>query len=205
MAIKSKTKRCGFRFNCALMMQQPGLEPNDCPNHEACGHSWDFEYEDEPVTLSVTNPVSYQIEFYAYQRLDLAELLLNQRGASQLVEDFEIGSHLTWIQNYCLTIENSLQEFTGKYIAPNNCEAHRYNVKRPKGTYWYNKLTSTQQIFEPQIKDEKVKVIHLSHDSDPRNIVGRLGIHRRNRLAQAKTQLAIAQAALEQAAALLAD
>ena len=30
-------KRCGLGFSCALMMQQSGLQVEDCPNLETCG------------------------------------------------------------------------------------------------------------------------------------------------------------------------
>lgn len=44
--------------------------------------------------------------------------------------------------------------------------------------------------------------VHLSRDEDPLNTEARAGIERRNRLLQIKTQLRVAQAALEQAAAI---
>jgi hypothetical protein len=43
------------------------------------------------------------------------------------------------------------------------------------------------------------------HDDDPRNLEGRRGIERRNRLHQTETQLRIAEAALEEAIALLSE
>lgn len=94
---------------------------------------------------------------------------------------------------------------TDCYIAPDSCEAHRYNVKRPSGTYGYNKLTSREAIFKPEEKEEQVKVIHLSHDDDPRNTEGRRGIERRNRLHQVQTQLDVAARILEEAIALLEE
>ncbi|MBD1935576.1 MULTISPECIES: hypothetical protein [Cyanophyceae] len=77
----------------------------------------------------------------------------------------------------------------GFYIAPESIEAHQYSVKRPSGAYLYNKFTSKEAIFEPSQRTQKVKVLHLSHDDDPRNIEGRLGIERRNQLTQLRTKL----------------
>ena len=62
-------------------------------------------------------------------------------------------------------------------------------VKRPYGTYQYNKLTSKFAIFPPQQEENEVKVLHLSRDTDPRNILGRSGIERRNRILFLKTQI----------------
>ena len=66
-------------------------------------------------------------------------------------------------------------ELTSSYVAPPGVEAHRYRVKRPYATYQYNKLTSKQAIFPPQQEEQEVKVLHLSRDTDPRNILGRSG------------------------------
>ena len=54
---------------------------------------------------------------------------------------------------------------------------------------WYNKLTSKEAIFNLVERTQKVKVLHLSHDDDPRNIEARAGIERRNQLTQARTKL----------------
>ena len=67
--------------------------------------------------------------------------------------------------------------------------SHRYLVKRPYGTYEYNKLTSKQAIFPPQQEENEVKVLHLSRDTDPRNILGRSGIERRNKILYLKMQI----------------
>ncbi len=103
--------------------------------------------------------------------------------------------------------------------------AHRYNVKRPgriyrneegqlcqeRRIYWYNKLTASRAIFKPsedalpeEGAEEKrsVKAIHLSHDNDPRNVEGRLGLERRNRLMAIHTQLQVAANALAEANAI---
>ncbi|MBD2241866.1 hypothetical protein H6G35_35670, partial [Aulosira sp. FACHB-113] len=68
------------------------------------------------------------------------------------------------------------------------------------GVYGYNKLTADEPIFEPSEKQEKVRVIHLSHDDDPRNTEARLGIERRNQLTCVRTLLAKAVELLQEAA-----
>jgi len=78
-----------------------------------------------------------------------------------------------------------------------------YVVTRPWGKYSYNKLTATEPIFAPSIERRNVKVIHLSRDDDARNIEGRLGIERRNRLRKVSTRLAQAQALIEESSQIL--
>ena len=62
-------------------------------------------------------------------------------------------------------------------------------MSRPAGNYWYNKLTSKKAVFPPSVKEHKVKVLHLSKDTDARNIKARMGIERRNQLLALKTQI----------------
>ena len=85
--------------------------------------------------------------------------------------------------------QEMIAELTSSYVAPPGAEAHRYLVKRPYATYQYNKLTSKEAIFPPQQESQEVKVLHLSRDTDPRNILGRSGIERRNRILLLKTQI----------------
>jgi len=90
---------------------------------------------------------------------------------------------VTSIKSQIAELRGRLEPFSSDcYIAPEGCEAHCYNVKRPSGAYRYNKLASNRAIFEPERQSAKVKVIHLSHD-DPRNPEGRMGVERRNRSA----------------------
>jgi hypothetical protein len=207
-------KKCGFGFSCAAMLLQPGLEPKDCPNYETCGYASELTPEEE-VELIRVREVQRQEAQQQWERVQerirvsrhrAALMMLMERGCSQSLEDFGVTDSIASIETRLQELRSRLAQFTqGCYIAPNRCEAHRYNVKRPSGTYWYNKLTSRQAIFEPEEKEEKVKVIHLSHDDDPRNTEGRMGIERRNRLHQLQTQLQIAEGALEQAIALLSE
>lgn len=205
-------KKCGFGFNCAAMMLQPGLEPKDCLNYETCGSASELT-PDEEVELIRVREVQRQEAQQQWERIQerirvsrhwAALMMLTERGCSQSLENFGVVDSMASIEIRIQELRSRIAQFTeGFYIAPDNCEAHRYNVKRPSGTYWYNKLTSREAIFEPEEREEKVKVIHLSHDDDPRNTEGRLGIERRNRLHQLQTQLRIAEEALEQAGAVL--
>lgn len=205
-------KKCGFGFSCAAMMLQPSLEVKDCPNYETCGSASELTPEEE-VELIRVREVQRQEAQQQWERIQerirvsrhwAAVTMLAERGCSQSLEDFGVINSMELLAVRLQELRSRTEQFTqGCYIAPDSCEAHRYNVKRPSGTYWYNKLTSREAIFEPEEKEEKVKVIHLSHDDDPRNTEGRLGIERRNRLHQLQTQLQIAEGALEQAIALL--
>lgn len=97
-------------------------------------------------------------------------------------------------------LHEQLNNKEGQYIAPPGCEVHHYSVKRPSGVYGYNKLTAREPIFEPSIEEQKVKVIHLSHDNDPRFLEAQLGIERRNRLMRVRTLLTTAESLLRSCA-----
>lgn len=126
-------------------------------------------------------------------------MMLISRGCPQTLDSFGFPDSLTSIESQLAELRSRLESFAGdQYIASEGCEAHCYNVKRPSGTYWYNELTSKRAILEPEEQSAKVKVIHLSHDDDPRNPEGRLGVERRNRLSQVQTQIQIAEKALQQ-------
>lgn len=131
-----------------------------------------------------------------------AIMMLIARGCPQTPEGLGATEPIDTIATHLETLRSHIQQFEGKYIAPEACEVHEYSVKRPYGKYGYNKLTAETAIFEPAEKETKVKVIHLSHDDDPRNLEGRRGIDRRNHLTQIRTQLKLAEAALGQAVTL---
>jgi hypothetical protein len=206
-------KKCGFGFSCAAMMLQTDLEPIDCPNYQTCGSAFQLTPEEEVELIRVRQVQQQQAqqdweliqERFRISRREAAIMMLMARGNPQSL-DTGILEFMDSIATQLAELRSHSQQFTEDcYIAPDNCEAHIYNVKRPYGTYWYNKLSSTEAIFEPEEKEEKVKVIHLSHDGDPRNTEARLGIERRNRLHKLQTQLQIAETALEQAIALVIE
>jgi hypothetical protein len=202
------------------MLLQPGLEPMDCPNYQTCGSASELTPEEE-VELIRVREIERQVRATQYQeahqrseriretirmsRRSAAVSMLKQRGCPQPLSDFGLNETLVSIEHQIQTFRSLIEQIADSYIAPDNCEAHRYSVKRPSGTYSYNKLTSREAIFGPATEPNPVKVIHLSHDDDLRDIEGRLGIERRNRLHQAETQLKIAEAAIEAAIALLTE
>jgi hypothetical protein len=208
------TPKCGFGFNCAAMQLQPGLEPLDCPNYRTCGLVLQYTPEEE-VELIRVREIERQEAYQRSERIretiwmsrrSAAVTMLQQRGCPQPLENFSITEILTTLEQQLQTLSTRAADFTTDcYIAPDHCEAHRYNVKRPSGTYTYNKLRTKEAIFEPSTEPNPVKVIHLSHDDDPRNLEGRRGIERRNRLHQAETQLQQAIVALGEAFALLSE
>jgi hypothetical protein len=203
-------KTCGFGFSCAAMMMQPGLEPKDCQNFKACGSATTLTPEEE-VELIRIREIRWQQAQEEYRRFQerirvtrhrAAVMMLMARGCPQTPESLEVTESISVIDAHLETLRSHLQHFEGKYIAPEACEIHQYSVKRPYGKYRYNKLTAEAAIFEPSEKEAKVRVIHLSHDDDPRNLEGQHGIDRRNTLTQIRTQLKLAEAALVQAVAL---
>jgi hypothetical protein len=204
-------KRCGLGFDCASMMLQPGIDPGECENYATCGSATQLTPEEEFELIrwrEIQNQERQeqwerQREAIRVNRHQAALMMLMGRGCPQTPESLGVVELLTTVASKLEQVRSQLPQFSGQYIAPEKCEAHTYNVKRPKGVYCYNKLTAAEAIFDPSEKSEKVKVIHLSHDDDPRNSEARLGIERRNALAQARTQINVAHQALTQALELL--
>lgn len=179
-------KKCGFGFSCGAMMQQPGLEAKDCPNLDVCGAV--FEYSaDELIELVTVR--EHREERIRINRREAAIMMLMSRGNPQSIEDFDIPVLIAEIEESLALVKEQLTQFQNAYIAPESVEAHEYSVKRPSGIYPYNKLSAQHRIFEPAERSQKVKVLHLSHNDDPRNLEGRLGIERRNKLTQSRTRL----------------
>ena len=167
---------CRYGFSCALMMQIPGLTAVNCSNRTVCGTIKRLD-EDQLIEFGIAGGRI----FHATPR-QLAALMLNQRGQSQTTESLGINECLTTLSEQLSNkteLVNQANE-RDKYVAPVEAEVCSYNVKRPWGTYEYNKMMSLTPIFEPQIKEEPVKVIHLSKDQDFRNLEARVqipGIH----------------------------
>lgn len=204
-------RKCGFGFNCAAMMLQPELEPTACPNYQVCGSTLELMPDEEvelvrvPAQQQETEGQRQHVqERIRVSRSRAAVMMLMARGCPQTLESLGVVDLLASIEDRVEELRSQLASFSSDdYIAPEGCEVHCYNVKRSSGIYWYNKLASKRAIFEPEAGQAKVKVIHLSHDDDPRNQEGRRGIERRNQLTQVETQLQLAEAALQRAAALL--
>ena len=203
-------KTCGFGFSCAAMMLQPGLEPQNCPNFKTCGGATQLTPEEE-VELIRVREIRWQQAQEEFRRIQerirvtrhrAAIMMLMARGCPQTPESLGVIQPIAAIETHLEALRSHLEQFSGKYVAPEACEIHEYSVKRPYGKYGYNKLTAETAIFEPSEKDTKVRVIHLSHADDPRCLEGQRGVDRRNHLTQIRTQLRLAEAALRQAALL---
>ncbi len=202
-------KKCGLGFSCAAMMLSPGLDPGNCPNYKTCGSATQL-IPDEVVELHRARMERQQQaqtewemrrERIHLSRRQAAVMMLRMRGCPQNPQGLGVDDTIDQLDDRLRQLEAQLQAFADPdvYIAPEGCEVHRYAVARPYGKYWYNRITAAQAIFEPAEREQQVKTIHLSHDDDPRNIEARLGIERRNRLVQIKTQLERAESALSQA------
>lgn len=184
-------KRCAFGFDCSAMFLQPGLVADDCPNKETCKTLPDLP----PLSRTWFNRDRIIEGDRIRERIPLtnteaAIMMLLYRGNSQTPLSLGAIAALDALQITLTNLRNQLETYgTTSYIAPTNVEAHTYSVKRPRGTYQYNKLASPDAIFEPSERTEKVKVIHLSHDTDPRNLEAKAGIDRRNKLLQLTSKL----------------
>ncbi|MEW6495857.1 MAG: hypothetical protein AB1589_25555 [Cyanobacteriota bacterium] len=179
-------KRCGFGFDCAGMMMQPGVEASDCLNYEVCGAAQ--EYTDEDV-IELVRVREERRERIRISRGEAARMMLMQRGCSQTPESFGVTQLISEIESTLNEIKEKFRQFEGHYIAPSGAEVHQYTVKRRGRLYQYEKLSSQEAIFEPVERSQKVKVVHLGHSNDPRCLKVQEGIERRNRLTQSRSQL----------------
>lgn len=191
-------KKCAYGFSCANMLMQPGLEPEDCPNAATCGTITSLS-ERERAELQIARMQNNRRIVKAVKITPnwAAIRLLNSRGCPQTTETIGVDASLANLSSAIERCRAELNELSTGYVAPIGVEAHRYLVKRPGANYQYNKLTSKDPLFPPQVKDQKVKVLHLSTDTDDRNITARCGIERRNRILQLKTQIEAATNLLE--------
>ncbi|MEN9518991.1 MAG: hypothetical protein RLZZ381_1579 [Cyanobacteriota bacterium] len=191
-------KICSYGFSCASMLLQPGLTAENCPNRLVCGTIIQLTEEEQAELYAArmeNNRRIVQTVMMSPQRA--AQRLLNDRGCPQTAETIAVEESTVNLIARIAQCQEMIAELTSSYVAPPGVEAHRYLVKRPYATYQYNKLTSKEAVFPPQQEESYVKVLHLSSDTDPRNILGRSGIERRNRILLLKTQI-------EKAAELLA-
>ena len=206
-------KICGLGFDCASMMLQPGIDPGECFNYPTCGAAIKLTPDEEIELIRVREIASCQQqqewerteETFRTTRREAAVMMLMSRGCPQSSESLGVAAQMEAIAACVEQLHHNLNNLEGCYIAPLGCEVHHYNVKRPSGVYGYNKLTALEPIFEPSEKQQKVKVVHLSHDDDPRNTEARLGIERRNQLTRVRTLLATTVELLQEAANTLTE
>jgi len=171
------------------MLQTPGLTAAECPNAQVCGTIVELTPEEEVELLRARQEERQRWERVRVTAREAARMLLRHRGCPQTPESLGLLESLERIEARVGEVRERLGTFEGEYIAPPGCEAHRYNVKRPKGVFGYNKLTAREALFEPVEQQQRVKTIHLSYDDDARNLEAREGIARRNKLMQANTRL----------------
>lgn len=179
-----------------MMMQTPGLDSGDCPNYRTCGSGGSVDEELEFVW-------GVNQERIRLTRSEAAVLMLTRRGNPQSPESLGVVELVEEIESLLEAVKQRLTQFENVYVAPEQVETHRYNVKRRGKVFLYNKLASREAIFEPSERSQRVRAIHLSHDDDSRNLEARAGIQRRNQLTQARTKLREIQSRLAEALDLL--
>lgn len=183
-------KICSYGFSCASMLLQPGLTAENCPNRVVCGTIIQLTEEEQAELYAARMENNRRVvRTVMMSPTRAAQRLLNDRGCPQTAETIGVEESAVNLIDRIATCQEMIAELTSAYVAPPGTEAHRYLVKRPYATYQYNKLTSKEAIFPPQQEEQFVKVLHLSRDTDPRNILGRSGIERRNRILMLKTQI----------------
>ena len=115
---------------------QPGLEPKNCPNWKTCGKVQEYS-PDEVIELQRVRLVQAEREQYQFRitRHEAAIMMLQQRGNSQSLENFELPAQQSVIAQRLSELQDNLALLTENYVAPLEVNAHRYNVKRPGRIY----------------------------------------------------------------------
>ncbi len=198
-------KYCPFSFSCEAITQTPGLLAAQCPNLAACSELAKSDIESETVNLQVGDEAETQHSVLMSAN-SAATLMLRQRGNPQAMDSLGIVSLMETLQESMAELEAQLTQLepdSKQYIAPEGTEVHAYAVKRPYGTYWYNKLAAHREMFHPQTQQRLVRHIHLGKTDEPRHREAQAGIERRNQLVKTRTQLLTAAKALEEALSIL--
>jgi hypothetical protein len=180
------------------MLLTPGITAENCPNKKKCGTIVKCT-DEEIIELRIAK---IQLGKRIVERVRqnprwFAKRLLNDRGCPQTYESLGLDVSIDSLDDVIDRCEDKLLELFVGYVAPQGVTALRYSVKRPYGTYQYNKLASDEPLFPAQYEDGRVKVFHLSHDGDHRNILARSGIERRKRILHLKTQIEFAKNLLQ--------
>jgi hypothetical protein len=145
-------------------------------------------------------------------------MMLMSRGCPQSLDSLGITDVIAGLGDQLSQLSQKLLQTTqDQYIPPRGVEVHRYNVKRNRKVFEYNKLMAGEAIFKPvektrevrrndikiMINVEAVRMIHLSRDEDARNIVARESIELRNKLSKVETLLQNAQQLIDEASDLI--
>jgi hypothetical protein len=182
-------------------------------NYKTCGAAIEYTEEERFEIIRVREEAAAvwreenrrfreaELQRITLTRRQAAIVMLVQRGSPQSIESMEILARLSRIELQIERMREVVEAHQGQYIAPEECELHAYNVKRPSGTYAYMKLTAREAVFTPVLRRRwnkqlqqweecrTVHTIHLSHEGEPRHIEAEAGIRRRNALNHLSTQL----------------
>ena len=219
-------KKCGLSFDCASMMIQPGIDPVDCLNYQTCGAAYELTPDEQLELIQIRERQREEAqqererieERILVSRKQAARMMLMSRGCPQSLDSLGITHVITGFTEQLSHLSQVLSQVTlDQYIAPKGVEVHKYNVKRNKKVFEYNKLMAAEAIFKPVEKTrvvrkngqkitrsvEAVRMIHLSRDEDARNIVARESIELRNKLSKVETLLKNAQQLIDEASNLI--
>ena len=127
-----------------------------------------------------------------------------QRGCPQTPQQYIPDDTFEQLGEAIAQLQAQLVQFEGTYIPPEGTIAHHYWVHRGYASYPDNKLMALSAIFPAVEQDQRehTRVIHLSHDDDPRNMEAQKGVTRMHRLMAIRSQLQVAQNALAEAIAM---
>jgi hypothetical protein len=153
--------------------------------------------------------------------------MLARRGCPQSPESLGLAALVERLGHQVEQLQEALSQVQQQYVAPEGCEIHSYNVKRPpraelrrrrvpedqirqhQRVFNYHKLMASREQFAPvtgwrfnhqrQEWEEcsHVRAIHLGHDDDARRREAMAGLLRRNAMMRLRTVLTNAVASLE--------
>lgn len=175
--------KCKIGFDCSLMMQCPGLSPEDCENQDNCGLIYEHSQEELAeidrlrqikesqrqaficknsslvLALNETLRTNHQVQkaYYYFSHFEIYVLYLLSRNALVFaVDELEFAEILGLINNFNSDLSNLIAE-RNFIITSVSSELSSYNVKRPTGVYEYWQLSANKPIFKSVFSGDKGK------------------------------------------------
>jgi hypothetical protein len=153
---------CGFGFDCAAMMQLPGIDPEECLNYRRCGAATRLT-DDDLFELVRVLPEARQrwlerqarfgdVEQECIQltRRQAAMAMLLRRGCPQTPESLGLTALVQRLSRQVEQLEDAVNRAEQQYVAPEGSEIHSYSVKRPSRSELRRRRVPEEQIREHQ-------------------------------------------------------
>jgi hypothetical protein len=153
---------CGLGFDCAAMMQLPGIDPGDCLNYRRCGAATRLT-DDEEFELVRVRVEGWQrwleqgarfredeLERLQLTRRHAAAAMLNRRGYPQTPESLGLAALVEHMSSQVAQLQEALRQVQQQYVAPEGSEIHSYSVKRPSRAELRHRRVPEDQIRQHQ-------------------------------------------------------